>query len=39
MGIGITGFWRIRKGLQDVKTFHHNASRSIKFDVVKVAGT
>jgi len=33
MGTGITGFWRIRKGLQNVKTYR-NASRSIEFDVV-----
>ena len=37
MGTGMTGFWRIRKGLQNVKTYR-NPTRSIEFDVVKVSG-
>ncbi len=37
MCTGIAGFWRIRKGLQNVKTYR-NASRSLEFAVVKVSG-
>jgi len=37
MCTGIAGFWWIRKGLQNVKTYR-NASRSLEFDVVKVSG-
>ena len=37
MCTGIAGFWRIRRGLQNVKT-NRNASRSLEFAVVKVSG-
>ncbi len=37
MCTGIAGFWWIRKGLQNVKTYR-NASRLLEFDVVRVSG-
>ena len=36
MCTGSAEFWRIRKGLQNAKTYR-NASRSLEFDVVMVS--